>query len=666
MVRSKPSGKSPNKSSSKLKNAENITNNPVNENEDAFHRKNLNIFSYPLIIVFNLLRHILYELFVFFKYLYTHSSRFVYKRPIENLEIVTEEQAKVEPQPLTEMAKPSSTDDLLSKQKFYHRKAFEYISQALKIDESQNPEQKELAINLYKKGIGELEKGISVDCWGGRGEAWIRAQRLHEKMNINLSMARDRLHFLEQMIAERLKEAQATLNAFKLPPNRTKAQLLKPTTATRSSTLVNRKPNQKLLVNTEVVKRDTLSEGKIHSSKSTGKLMIGKRPGAIGVMNKSQTLPRNMGGRAMTNGIGACVNKHVPKPLQTPPAVRRQFSIPGGSPIRNVNSTGRSTPPRSRTPSGNTNHTAQTNNTISVKGVDSKLVQTIMDEIVEGGARVEFSDIAGQEGAKQAMREMVILPSVRPELFTGLRSPARGLLLFGPPGNGKTLLARAVASECQATFFSISASSLTSKYVGEGEKLVRALFSVARELQPSIIFIDEIDSLLSERSQSEHEASRRLKTEFLIQFDGLPGNPESERIVVMAATNRPQELDEAALRRFPKRIYVALPDFDTREQLLSRLLTKQNSPLDVSELKKLAQLTDGYSGSDITALCKDAALEPIRELNVDEVKNMDPQKIRNITITDFNSSLKRIRKSIPPQSLIAMNKWSQQYADISL
>lgn len=298
--------------------------------------------------------------------------------------------------------------------------------------------------------------------------------------------------------------------------------------------------------------------------------------------------------------------------------------------------------------------------------MDSKLVQTIMDEIVEGGARVEFADIAGQEGAKQAMREMVILPSVRPELFTGLRSPARGLLLFGPPGNGKTLLARAVASECQATFFSISASSLTSKYVGEGEKLVRALFSVARELQPSIIFIDEIDSLLSERSQSEHEASRRLKTEFLIQFDGLPGNPETERIVVMAATNRPQELDEAALRRFPKRIYVALPDFDTREQLLARLLTKQNSPLDSSELKKLAQLTEGYSGSDITALCKDAALEPIRELNVDEVKNMDPLKIRNITITDFNSSLKRIRKSIPPQSLIAMDKWSQQYADISL
>lgn len=234
-------------------------------------------------------------------------------------------------------------------------------------------------------------------------------------------------------------------------------------------------------------------------------------------------------------------------------------------------------------------------------------MQTIMDEIVEGGQKVEFNDVAGNETAKQALKEMVILPAVRPELFTGLRTPSRGLLLFGPPGNGKTLLARAVATECAATFFSISAASLTSKYVGDGEKMVRALFAVARELQPAIIFIDEIDSLLSERSQSEHEASRRLKTEFLIQFDGLPtGNSENERIVVMAATNRPQELDEAALRRFPKRVYVTLPDFETRISLLSSLLQKQNSPLSGDELKTLARLTEGYSGSDLTALARGA------------------------------------------------------------
>jgi spastin len=261
---------------------------------------------------------------------------------------------------------------------------------------------------------------------------------------------------------------------------------------------------------------------------------------------------------------------------------------------------------------------------------------------------------------------MVILPSLRPELFTGLRTPARGLLLFGPPGNGKTLLARAVATECQATFFSISAASLTSKYVGDGEKMVRALFAIARELQPSIIFIDEVDSLLSERSNNEHEASRRLKTEFLVEFDGLPSNPDSERVLVMAATNRPQELDEAALRRFPKRVYVTLPDVDTRALLFKMLLARQGCTLTQKELKRLATLTDGYSASDLTALAKDAALGPIRELQPEQVKEMDPNALRSITIDDFLDSLKRIRRSVSPQSLVAYEKWSLQYGDMSI
>lgn len=268
--------------------------------------------------------------------------------------------------------------------------------------------------------------------------------------------------------------------------------------------------------------------------------------------------------------------------------------------------------------------------------------------------------------AKQALQEMVILPSVRPELFTGLRTPAKGLLLFGPPGNGKTLLARAVATECAATFFNISAASLTSKYVGDGEKLVRALFAVARELQPSIIFIDEVDSLLSERSSNEHEASRRLKTEFLVEFDGLPGNAESDRIVVMAATNRPQELDQAALRRFSKRVYVSLPGLESRELLLRKLLEKQGSVLSKDALQKLAVLTDGYSSSDLTSLAKDAALGPIRELDVEQVKNMDPTAVRSIKEEDFFGALKRIRRSVAPQSLVAYEKWSEDYADMTM
>ncbi|XP_077296768.1 spastin isoform X11 [Arctopsyche grandis] len=493
-------------------------------------------------------------------------------------------------------------DPSLAKQKHHHRRAFEYISKALKIDE-ENEGQKELAIELYKKGIGELEQGIAVECWAGRGEAWQRAQRLHDKMQTNLGMARDRLHFLVS--------------------------------------------GRKLTV-------------------------AGRRvPGAGGIMSKSLTLPRSMGRTVpstpnSTPATGSYLsyggNRHPVKPASTPPAVKRQLSVgANGSPVRRAggsnNAAGRNVPARPRTPSNQPS--------TNLRGVDSKLAQIILDEIVDGGPKIQWEDIAGQEAAKQALQEMVVLPALRPELFTGLRAPARGLLLFGPPGNGKTLLARCVAAECSATFFSISAATLTSKYVGDGEKMVRALFQIARELQPSIIFIDEVDSLLSERCSGEHEASRRLKTEFLVEFDGLPGSGD-HRVIVMAATNRPQELDEAALRRFPKRVYVSLPDTETRAALLRRLLERHGAPLATSELLRLSHLTDGYSGSDLTALAKDAALGPIRELNAEQVKCMEPSAVRNITYEDFLDALKRIRRSVSPQSLIAYEKWSLEYGDVSV
>ncbi|XP_014616844.1 spastin isoform X3 [Polistes fuscatus] len=477
---------------------------------------------------------------------------------------------------------PGPGDPLLAKQKHHHRRAFEFISKALKIDED-NEGKKEMAIELYKKGIGELEKGIAVECTGGRGEVWEHAQRLHDKMCTNLAMAKDRLDFLAS--------------------------------------------GRKLSV--------------------PGKRLMGTN------MSKSQTLPRSMG---RTTNIQPTHRVTPIKPSSTPPSVKRQLSVPGnGSPLR-----------RPATPTtSNSNRSTPTRKVPLLKGVDPKLAQVILDEILEGGTAIQWEDIAGQETAKQALQEMVILPSLRPELFTGLRTPARGLLLFGPPGNGKTLLARAVATQCNATFFSISAASLTSKYVGEGEKLVRALFAIARELQPSVIFIDEVDSLLSERRDNEHEASRRLKTEFLVEFDGLPCNPE-ERVLVMAATNRPQELDEAALRRFTKRVYVTLPDIATRIMLLQRLLAKHNDPLTKDELKEMAILTEGYSGSDLTGLAKDAALGPIRELNPNQVKELDLNSVRNITMQDFRDSLKRIRRSVSPASLAAYEKWNFAYGDVSL
>merc|ERR1712050_125397 len=191
-----------------------------------------------------------------------------------------------------------------------------------------------------------------------------------------------------------------------------------------------------------------------------------------------------------------------------------------------------------------------------------------------------------------------------PQLFTGLLSPWKGVLLFGPPGTGKTLLAKAVATECETTFFNISASTVVSKWRGDSEKLVRVLFDLARHHQPSTIFIDELDSLMSARGggDGEHEGSRRMKTELLIQLDGILRDTQ-DQVFLLAASNLPWDLDRAMLRRLEKRVLVNLPSADAREAMIRSNLPE--SMADGLDYEKLASMTDEWSGPDIRLLCKE-------------------------------------------------------------
>eukprot|EP00644_Phytophthora_capsici_P015840 jgi/Phyca11/122940/e_gw1.49.14.1 len=242
------------------------------------------------------------------------------------------------------------------------------------------------------------------------------------------------------------------------------------------------------------------------------------------------------------------------------------------------------------------------------------LAETITREIFQKNPDVRWHDVIGLQETKRLLKEAVVMPLKYPQLFQGLLSPWTGILLYGPPGNGKTMLAKAVATECRTTFFNISASSIVSKYRGDSEKLIRMLFELARHHAPSTIFLDEIDSIMGQRDSGgggqEHEASRRMKTELLIQMDGL--SKTDDVVFVLAASNLPWDLDAAMLRRLEKRVLVDLPSTEARQSLFASLLEPYTP--DSFDFNEAVKLTEGYSGADIKLVAKEACMAPVRRL----------------------------------------------------
>ena len=237
------------------------------------------------------------------------------------------------------------------------------------------------------------------------------------------------------------------------------------------------------------------------------------------------------------------------------------------------------------------------------KGIESAIVGTNPD--------VHWDDVAGLEAAKSSLKEAVILPTRYPQLFEGERKPWTGILLYGPPGTGKSFLAKACATEAKGTFFSIKSSDLLSKFLGETEKQVKNLFEMARERKPSIIFIDEIDSVCGARGEGEHETMRRVKTEILVQMQGV--GSDNKNVLVLGATNLPWEIDPAVRRRFERRIYISLPDEYSRKEIVRHHLGKTPHSLTEEDLEDIGSATEGFSGSDLATLTKDAIMAPLRK-----------------------------------------------------
>ncbi|KAF8465954.1 P-loop containing nucleoside triphosphate hydrolase protein [Kalaharituber pfeilii] len=325
----------------------------------------------------------------------------------------------------------------------------------------------------------------------------------------------------------------------------------------------------------------------------------------------------------------------------------------------------------------------------STSADDKKLRGALAGAILSEKPNVRWEDVAGLEGAKEALKEAVILPIRFPHLFVGKRKPWKGILLYGPPGTGKSYLAKAVATEANSTFFSVSSSDLVSKWMGESERLVKQLFAMARENKPSIIFIDEVDALCGTRGEGESEASRRIKTEMLVQMDGV--GQDSSGVLVLGATNIPWQLDSAIRRRFQRRVHIALPDLPARIKMFQLAVGNTPCELQAEDYRMLGSMTEGYTGSDISIAVQDALMQPVRKIQTathyKRVKRVDgkigwipcspgDEGAREmswtevsgdelveppLTVKDFMRAVKSVRPAVSAEDVKKSEEWTKEF-----
>jgi SpoVK/Ycf46/Vps4 family AAA+-type ATPase len=289
------------------------------------------------------------------------------------------------------------------------------------------------------------------------------------------------------------------------------------------------------------------------------------------------------------------------------------------------------------------------------------------DMVMKEKPDVKWLDVVGVDDAKNALRESIVYPTKRSDLFP-LGWP-RGILLYGPPGCGKTILAAATANELDGYFINVDGSSMMSKWLGEAEKNVSRLFKMAhsyaeREGKPVILFIDELDSLLGERT-NEIGGEVRSRNQFLTEMDGINGKGKDTKLYVIGATNKPWSLDHPFLRRFQKRIYVSLPSVEAREKLFS-LYTSQLKLDSRVRLHTLASIFDGYSASDIKDICQAVQLKVVNEMfhssqYKEPIDGETPSQPGDIGMKDFREIMTRRKPSVSMDMIRAYYKWSEQF-----